>query len=130
MSCSTGTIQISGLPELTNRYSTLAFFETKTKYLFDWLKENNRFCPEVVVWGAGRKSRERFALLHDLGIRPKYFIDLHANPNRHVIEYRFTPPAGNTFIVSYVANREGRRKIKEFLVNLGYIEGKDFICVA
>ena len=117
------------LTRTDDRYSTLAFFETKTYYLFEWLKENNSFHPVVAIWGAGRKSRERFALLHDLGVSPKFFIDLHANPNRHVIEYTYTPPAGKTFIVSYVANREGREKIKEFLVNLGYIEGKDFICV-
>jgi len=118
------------LTRIDNRYHTLAFFETKTIYLYDWLKENNRFFPEVVVWGAGRLSRERFTLLQDLGIQPKFFIDLRANPDRRVIEYKLTPPAGNHFIVSYVANRDAREKIKEFLTNLGYIEGKDFICVA
>jgi hypothetical protein len=55
---------------------------------------------------------------------------MHANPARRVIDYKFTPPAGNNFIVSYVANRNGREKIKEFLIDLGYVEGKDFICVA
>ncbi len=112
------------------RYATLAFFETKTIYLYDWLKENNPYFPEVVVWGAGRRSRERFGLLHDLGIQPKFFIDLRANPPRRVIEYKHTPPAGKHFIVSYVANRDAREQIKSFLVQLGYTEGKDFICVA
>jgi glycosyltransferase involved in cell wall biosynthesis len=118
------------LTRTDSRYDTLSFFETKTIYLFEWLKENNRFFPNVVVWGAGRRSREQFGLLHDLGVRPKFFIDLNANPSRRVIDYKFTPPAGNNFIVSYVANRNAREKIKEFLIDLGYIEGKDFICVA
>lgn len=120
----------SRLTRTDDRYDTLSFFETKTIFLYEWLKENNRFFPDVVVWGAGKRSRERFGLLHDLGVRPKFYIDLRANPTRRVIEYKFTPPAGNNFIVSYVANRDAREKIKEFLINLGYVEGKDFICVA
>jgi glycosyltransferase involved in cell wall biosynthesis len=112
------------------RYNTLAFYETKTRYLYDWLKNNNRFFPEVIVWGAGRLSRERFGLLHDLGVIPKFFIDQRANPERHVIDLKFTPTAGKNFIVNYVASRDAREKIKEFLVELGYIEGKDFICIA
>jgi glycosyltransferase involved in cell wall biosynthesis len=112
------------------RYSTLSFFETKTVYLYEWLKENNPFFPEIVVWGAGRRSRERFSLLHDLGVHPKFFIDLRANPGKRVIEYKHTPPAGKHFILSYVANREAREQIKSFLVELGYTEGKDFICIA
>lgn len=113
-----------------DRYSTRAFFKIKSKYLYEWLQENNRFFPEVVVWGAGRRSRERFKLLYNLGVRPKFFIDLRANPSKNVIEYKLTPPTGNNFIVSYVANRNARKKIKKFLTNLGYIEGDDFICVA
>jgi glycosyltransferase involved in cell wall biosynthesis len=113
-----------------DRYSTRAFFNLKTKYLYEWLKENNRFFPEVVVWGAGPRSRKRFGLLNNLGVQPKFFIDLHTNPAKNVIEYKLTPPMGNNFIVSYVANREARKKIKEFLTSLGYIEGNDFICVA
>ena len=118
------------LTRTDERYSTLAFFETKTSYLFDWLKENNPFFPNVVVWGAGRLSRQRFGLLHDLGIMPRFFIDLYGNPDRNVIEYKQTPPAGQHFIVSYIANRDAREQIRSFLVELGYTEGKDFICVA
>lgn len=122
------------LPERLTRtdmkYTDQAFFEVKSKYLFDWLKNNNRFYPEVAVWGAGRKSRQRFFILHELGIQAKFYIDLRANPDRNVIQYQHTPPAGRSFIISYVANRGAREKIRMFLVELGYIEGKDFLCVA
>ncbi len=118
------------LSRTDERYAIQAFFEIKTYYLFKWLKNNNQYHPKIVVWGAGRLARQRFSLLRDLGIDPKFFIDLRANPNYNVIEYTHTPPAGRHFIVSYVANPEAREKIREFLVSIGYIEGKNFICVA
>jgi glycosyltransferase involved in cell wall biosynthesis len=124
----------TGLPErlirIDEKYADQAFFEVKSRYLIDWLKENNKFFPEVVVWGAGRKSRQRFFILHELGAQAKFYIDLRANPERKVIQYQHTPPAGRNFIISYVANRAAREKIRMFLVELGYIEGKDFLCVA
>lgn len=107
-----------------------ALYEVKSKYMLDWLKANNAFMPDVVVWGAGRQSRQRFNMLHELGIQPKYFIDLRANPARNVIEFQKIPPAGKTFILSYVSNRSARENNKRFLVELGYTEGKDFICMA
>lgn len=98
--------------------------------MIDWLKENNKFHPEVAVWGAGRQSRQRFFLLHELGAHAKFYIDLRANPERKVIQFQHIPPAGRHFILSYVTNRIAREKLKIFLVELGYVEGKDFICMA
>jgi glycosyltransferase involved in cell wall biosynthesis len=105
-------------------------FEVKSTYLNKWLKANDNFYPEVAVWGAGKSSRQRFYILHELGVHPKFFIDLRANPVKNVIQYQHTPPAGRNFIISYVSNRSAREKIRMFLVELGYTEGKDFICVA
>lgn len=118
------------LTRIDEKYTDQAFFEVKSRYLIDWLEENNKYHPEVVVWGAGRKSRQRFFILHELGAQAKFYIDLRANPARKVIQYQHTPPAGRNFIISYVANRGAREKIRMFLVELGYIEGKDFLCVA
>lgn len=105
-------------------------FEIKSSYLSKWLKENNKFFPDVAVWGAGKSSRQRFYILHELGLQPKFYIDLRANPAKNVIQYQHTPPAGRNFILSYVSNRNAREKIRMFLVELGYVEGKDFLCVA
>jgi glycosyltransferase involved in cell wall biosynthesis len=113
-----------------DRYFDQGLFETKSYFLNNWLKENNKFYPEVVVWGAGRNSRQKFYILHELGVEAKFFIDLRANPEHKVIQYQHTPPAGSNFIISYVSNRAAREKIRMFLVELGYIEGIDFICVA
>ena len=112
------------------QYASQAFYEIKTTYLYNWLKLNNRFHPKVVVWGAGYLARQRFSLLQDMGIDPKFFIDIRPSPKHKVIEYTHTPPAGRNFIVCYLSHPETREKIREFLVGLGYSEGKDFICFA
>jgi glycosyltransferase involved in cell wall biosynthesis len=113
-----------------DRYFDQGLFETKSLYIHKWLVENNRFYPDVVVWGAGKSSRHRFYILHELGVKAKFYIDLRANPDHKVIQYQHTPPAGHSFIICYVANRAAREKIRVFLVELGYIEGVDFIFVA
>ncbi|MCG8698118.1 MAG: hypothetical protein MI922_08695, partial [Bacteroidales bacterium] len=112
-----------------DRFNMQAFYEIKSHYLYRYLNEQNAWQPFVVVWGAGRVSRRYFSYLHELGIWPKFFIDIHANEERNVIQYKHTPPAGNHFILSYVTNRGARENIREFLVDLGYIEGKDFLCL-
>ncbi len=113
-----------------NHFTDQAFFEVKSRYIFKWLQENNQHHPNVVIWGAGKKSRQRFLILHELGIYAKFYIDLWANPTYNVIQFQETPPAGRHFILSYVTNREAREQIKAFLVELGYLEGRDFLCVA
>ena len=55
---------------------------------------------------------------------------MRGNEAKNVIQFKQTPPAGNHFILSYVSNREGRENVRQFLIELGYVEGKDFICVA
>ncbi len=112
------------------KYIDQALFEMKSRYVITWMKENNKFYPEVVVWGAGRTSRQRFFILHELGMHGKFYIDLRANEERKVIQYQHTPPAGMNFILVYVSNRISREKIRVFLIELGYTEGKDFICIA
>jgi glycosyltransferase involved in cell wall biosynthesis len=112
-----------------DRITDQALFELKSRYMYDWLSENNEYHPEVVVWGAGRQSRQRFFILHEIGVQAKFYIDLRANPERKVIQFQHTPPAGRHFILSYVANRSARENNKMFLVELGYTEGKDFICI-
>ncbi len=107
-----------------------AYFELKSTYLKKWLAENNPFYPNVAVWGAGKTPRQRFYALHEIGLQPKFFIDLRSNPIKNVIQFQQIPPAGRNFILCYVSNRAAREKIRSFLVELGYIEGKDFLCVA
>ena len=103
-------------------------FETKSRYLFDWLKENNPHFPEIVVWGAGIKAKQRYFVLHELGINAHFFIDMRANTAKKVIQFQDTPAPGSHFIVCYIQNRITRENARIFLIELGYVEGKDFIC--
>lgn len=112
-----------------DRNTDQGLFEVKSRYLNNWLKENNKYYPNVAIWGAGKRSRQRYFILHELGVQAKFFIDLRENPERKVIQYQHTPPAGRNFILSYVANKIAREKLRMFLVELGYMEGKDFICM-
>ncbi len=117
------------LTRTDDRYSFDAFYKIKSDYLFRYLKKNNPFFPEIVVWGAGKLSRKRLNYLQNLGIKVKFFIDVDKNKidNKNIISYKNIPEPRNFFIVSFVNNQGMREKIKDFLIEKKYIEGVDFI---
>lgn len=114
------------------RYSTEAFYRIKTQYLAQWLSQKNPFHPKVVVWGAGRKSRQRARLLENQGIEIEAYIDVVQNKTqeRPCIYFEDIRAPGQYFVVSYVANRGQREKIREFLLSRGYRDGIDFLLAA
>nr|WKN35129.1 glycosyltransferase family 2 protein [Tunicatimonas sp. TK19036] len=114
------------------RYSTEAFYRIKTHFLALWLKQKNPFYPKVVVWGAGRKSRQRARLLGNEGVQIVAYIDVVRNKTqeRPCIFYEDIASPGEYFVLSYVANRGQREKIRDFLVAKGYREGIDFLLAA
>ena len=120
------------LTRTDKRYSSEAFYRIKTTYLGRWLKQNNPFYPKVVVWGAGRKSRQRAKLLGAEGISITAYIDIVPNKTKEhpCIYYQDIAPPGQYFILSYVSNRGQRAKIRDFLLAKGYREAIDFLLVA
>ena len=114
------------------RYRPEAFYRIKTHYLARWLAQHNPFHPEVVVWGGGRKSRQRMRLLENYGIRVRAVIDIVANKTTSfpIIFYQDVAPPGQYFILSYVGNRGQRDKIRSFLRDRGYSEEDHFLLVA
>jgi hypothetical protein len=58
------------------RYTTEAFFRVKAEYFKKWSEQNNPFHPEIWVWGAGRKTRQRARLLEKEGLKIQGFIDI------------------------------------------------------
>ncbi len=117
------------LTRTDKRYSFDAFYRIKSTYLFRFLKENNPFFPQIVVWGAGKLSKNRLKYLEDSGIQTKYFIDVDKNKidDKNIISYETIPDPGKIYIVSFVNNRGMRSKIKDFLISKNYIEGKNFV---
>ncbi|MCF6356663.1 MAG: glycosyltransferase [Draconibacterium sp.] len=117
------------LTRTDNRYSTEAFFKTKAKYFKSWSVANNPFHPNIWVWGAGRKTRQRAKLLEKEGIVIDGFIDIikFKTTLKTTIHYSEIPKPDNIFIVSMVTKSGVREQIKEFLVKENYVEGVDFI---
>lgn len=113
-------------------YSDAAFYRIKTLYLSKWLETNNPFHPEVLVWGASRISRSRAKLLESTGIRIAAYIDIKETRQliKNVIYYQDLPASGKYFILVYVRQWEAKPKIKDFLYQRGYNEGKDFLFIS
>ncbi len=120
------------LTRTNSRYSTEAFYQIKTKYLAEWLRQNNPFHPAVVIWGAGRKTRQRVKLLEEYGIEITAFIDIIPNKvlEKPCIYFKDISPPGQYFILSYVSNRGKREEIRQFLTNKGYQEAIHFLLAA
>lgn len=114
------------------RYRPEAFYRIKTPYLNRWLREHNPFYPDIVVWGAGRKSRQRAALLAGQGVRINAYIDLRADKTTTLpcIPYQQIAGPGHYFVLSYLANQGQREKIRRFLMGRGYQEGIHFLLTA
>jgi len=117
------------LTRTDERYSTEAFFKTKATYFKKWSEKYNRFHPEIWVWGAGRKTRQRARLLEKEGLKICGFIDIVKNKTTEKKTLHFTeiPDPGQLFIVPMVTKPGVGKQIKDYLLKIGYTEGKDFL---
>jgi glycosyltransferase involved in cell wall biosynthesis len=121
------------LSRIDSRYSVDAFYRIKAEYLSFWLKENNPHHPDLVVWGAGRTTRQRAEILTQYGIRITHYIDLKERTldcGTPVIHHDSIPEPNTCFILPMVGNRGARDQIHAFLTGKGYLEGIHFICAA
>jgi glycosyltransferase involved in cell wall biosynthesis len=120
------------LTRTDERYSTEAFFKIKAKYFKSWSEENNQFHPKIWVWGAGRKTRQRARFLEKEGLKIVGFIDIQESKTtvKSTIHYTKIPKPGQIFIVSMVANYRASEKIRIFLIQNKYVEGKGFMMMS
>lgn len=109
-----------------------AIYRTKAPYLAAWLRDRGH--REIVLWGAGKTSRQRAAWLEAEGIRIVGFIDV--DPRRtHSRELPITycealgGPAG-PFVVSYAGKRGGAAIVRACLGPRGWVEGRDYLIAA
>jgi glycosyltransferase involved in cell wall biosynthesis len=118
------------------RYDPARFHEIKAGYLARHLEKTNPFHPVIQVLGAGRVTRRRAELLcaHGVVIESWWDIDprktgktVGGRPVRH---RDGLPPAGSSFLVSYVASRGAAEEIATFVAARGYVPGKDYIAAA
>lgn len=128
--------QPNRLSRTHERYSTEAFHRIKAKYLAKWLADHNPRHPEIIVWGAGKSSRNRAEYLTDYGIHITSYIDVDPNKidqiiqGRPVLSHNDIPPNEECFIVSYVGNRGVNKQISDHLNTRDYRLGKHFIFAA
>ncbi|MGC9355978.1 MAG: hypothetical protein ACP5D9_19180, partial [Mariniphaga sp.] len=120
------------LTRTDERYTTEAFFRVKSEYFKKWSEQNNPFHPEIWVWGAGRKTRQRARMLEKEGLKIQGFIDIVKGKTTQKTTLHFSeiPPPGNIFIVPMVAKYGARELIRKNLKEKNYREGKDFIFLA
>ncbi len=115
------------------RYSVDAFYKLKAEYLSMWLRKNNPHHPNVIVWGAGRTTRKRAAILEEYGLRITHYIDLRSrtlNCGTPVIHHDALPDPSTCFIVPMVGKRGAREIICTFLNENDFEEGKNCIFAA
>ncbi|WP_052670476.1 glycosyltransferase family 2 protein [Draconibacterium sediminis] len=114
------------LTRTDERYSTEAFFQTKAFYFKQWSEQHNPLHPNIWIWGAGRKTRQRSAFLQEHGLNIEGYIDIKKT-KPDAIFYQDLPQHGRLFIVSMVTNTGAGEKIRAFLQERNYVEGNDFI---
>lgn len=89
----------------------------------------------LAIWGAGRRTRRRVDFLLGYGFRPDLWVDI--DPKKIGRSIGGAPVVGpewlrrrpRPLVLSYVTNRGARRLIAEFLEELGYRRGEDYLQV-
>jgi hypothetical protein len=117
-------------------YSERAFYACKCHYLARWIRREIAPNRRVLLWGAGRPTRKRFAALADEGVALAGYIDIAPRKigrtigGLAVVSPDEIPAAAECFVIAGVANRGARDLIRAALRARGFIEGQDFFAVA
>lgn len=118
------------------RYSPEAFNALKARWLAEWLKHDLDPGRAVWIWGAGRPTRQRAALLAAHGVAIAGYIDIDAKKTGRkvgglpVVGPDALPPRETSFVLGYVGKRGAREFIRAMLEKSGRTEGADFLMCA
>ncbi len=121
------------LTRTDERYSREAFDRIRAEYLADDPRLHNG--RQLVLWGAGRKSRKRAMHLLQRGFRHIAWIDIDPRKIGNSIDgIPVVPPAWlkreeRPFVLNYVNNHGARELIAADLETMGYCQGRDFLQV-
>lgn len=121
------------LSRTDERYQSDAFFRLKTDYLIKWLRICYEKIPPVMIWGTGKSvfMKSKWLVDHRIHIAGYVEVASHKNPvfkGKPVIHYQDIPR--DHLILSYVSDRVGRIRIREYLLDNGFREGRDFLMMA
>jgi glycosyltransferase involved in cell wall biosynthesis len=116
-----------------NRYRRDAFNRLRADYL---ARDARLQQPRpLVMWGAGRKTRQRSNLLIDRGFHPQAWIDIDPRKiGRPLHGVPVMPPdwlerRDRPFVLCYVTNHGARELIAGQLHAMGYNRGRDYLMV-
>ena len=118
------------------QYSRQAFDQLRAEYL----SKDARLCSDrpLVVWGAGRKTRQRVAHIISKGARVTMWIDIDPNKIDNKVSGAWvrSPTAllkaassEKPFVLCYVNNHGARNEIADQLHQYGYDRGLDYLMV-
>jgi glycosyltransferase involved in cell wall biosynthesis len=118
------------------KYTVEAFYGIKSEYLFRWLQRRIGPYPKVGIIGSGRTSRKRYRILESMGVETAFYVDVDPRKvgmfihGKKVLHREEIPPAGETFLLSYVASWGARDEVARFLDDRGYVIGRDYLLVS
>lgn len=115
------------------RFTRNAFDQIRAEYL----ARDARILSHrpVVVWGAGRKTRQRVQLIEKLGIHISAYIDIDPNKIGGKIKQadvhapNWLDQSPKPFVLNYVTNHGAREVIAAELQEYGYQLGQDYLSV-
>lgn len=117
-----------------HRYSRAAFDQLRA----DYLARDPRLTQTrpLVIWGAGRRTRQRCRRLLDQGFAPSAWIDIDPRKlGRTLDEAPVHPPewlagqAPRPLVLVYVTNHGARELIASCLRRMGYARGRDYLMI-
>lgn len=118
------------------RYREAAFYACKCGYLARWLRAHVAPGRAILLWGAGRVTRRRFAALATHGVTLAGFVDIDARKVGRrlggvpVLAPEEIPPRESCFVVAGVGVRGARELIRATLEAQRRVEGEDYIVAA
>jgi len=115
------------------RFSREAFNNIRA----DYLAQDHRLHSgrDIVVWGAGRVTRQRVRLIEERGVAVSAYIDIDPRKiggeigEAIVHEPGWLKQSDKPFVLVYVTNHGAREQIRQELERMGYEMGDDFLCV-
>lgn len=132
----TWTDSATRLSRTNPRYRPAAFYRCKAAYLSRWLRGHVDDNRKILIWGAGRPTRQRADFLTAHGIEIEGYIDIDPRKQGRVLRGRRIiapddlPPPEEVFVLGYVSKRGARDLIRRSLVAKRFVEGQDFLMAA
>lgn len=115
------------------RYTPEAFERAKTKYLVNFIRQNDPQNRSVYLCGTGRITRKKSRFLLESGITIGGYIGI--DEKKSGMKYEGIPVIGlqempdkmHAYVVNYVSVRGAREELRKYFLERNFREGNDFV---